>query len=578
MTYQLIRTIESLNNIRELLLSAKVIGVDTETTGLDPYIHDLRLIQLAVDETVYIIDCFAFEIKGNPILNQVFSGNQVKVFQNAKFDIKFLMANEFSVGGKIFDTMLAGQLLRSAGHTPNIGLKGLCHHYLDVVISKEEQTSDFSKELSQSQLEYAAKDAYILLELREKMIHEIKRNKLVEVARLEFACVLAIAHIEYMGIHLSLKDWQALTLKNEKEEERILEDLYPYIGYPTIQLGLFESVSQSDVNLNSNQQMLELLKKEGIEVDNVSKHALNNYIKHPLVHALLEYRKVNKALTSFLYGFPKLIHPMTHRLHPKYGQIGAYSGRMSCGHPNIQQIPRETEFRSCFSAPEGRKLIIADYSQIELRVMAQVSRDKRMIDAYKNGEDLHRLTASLVQNKPIEAITKDERQAAKAVNFGLIFGMGAAGLKAYAKESYGSDMTLKEAEIFRTRFFDSYIGVNQWQNHIKRYKPKEARTLSGRLFRFGPNSGLSVRFNAPIQGTAADILKHALGNLYKYINGTSIKLVALVHDEIVLECDTNQTEIVKNKLIDIMEFAGARYLKDLPVVAEASISDTWAGK
>lgn len=578
-TWQLVTSYEALESVNELFTHAKVIAVDTETTGLNPFTSKLRLIQLAVkNESTIVIDCFKVLPEGRALIQKIMGSDAVKVFQNAKFDIQFLKASGIEVKGKLFDTMLAGQILRSSKGSYKVNLASLVEHYLGEVLSKEEQLSDFSGALSDSQLEYAAKDAEVLLRLREQMIKVIKKNNLVEVARLEFACVYGIADLEYSGIHLSEDKWQLLTLAVEQEKTNTLEKLYPIIGYPTIQYGLFESVENNAINLNSNKQVLTLLKKHGIELENSSKHSLAQYMDHPVVRLLLDYRYATKALSTFLYGLPNQINPVTGRLHPRYGQNGAYSGRMSCGGPNIQQIPREERFRECFTAPKGRKLVIADYSQIELRVMAQYTQDPRMLEAYRTGEDLHKLTASLILEKHINEITKSERQAAKAVNFGLVFGMGAAGLKAYAKETYHSEMTLSEAELFRKRFFQGYKGIEKWHKEIKRTLPSEERTLAGRKFIFKKSAGMSGRYNTPVQGTAADILKNAIGNLHLALKGKDTDIVAVVHDEIVLECPEESSESIAKLLTEIMEEAGERYLHDVPVVAEASITGSWAGK
>ena len=201
-----------------------------------------------------------------------------------------------------------------------------------------------------------------------------------------------------------------------------------------------------------------------------------------------------------------------------------------------------------------------------------------MLDAYRTGQDLHKLTASLMLQKPIDQVEKSERQAAKAVNFGLVFGMGAAGLKAYAAETYKSAMSLEEAELFKKRFFQGYRGVDRWQRHLRKTLPEEERTLSGRKFLFRQDSGLSGRYNTPIQGTAADILKNALGMLHIALKERDTFIVAVVHDEIVLECNEDDAEVIKNLLAETMARAGQRYLKDVPVIAEAVIADSWAGK
>ncbi len=560
-------------------LSAQVIALDTETTGLDPHTSKIRLIQIAVEaRPTLVIDYQTLSTKANQFIQNLMDQPSVKVFQNAKFDINFLRASGIEVKGKLFDTMLAGQLLRTSGGIRKASLTELCLHYLDLELPKEEQTSDFSGSLTDSQLTYAAKDAEVLVRLRNVMIELLKKNNLVEVARLEFASVYAVASMEYHGIHLDLDRWKQLTLKVESQRDQALQALYPYIGYPTVQLGLFEEQETNAFNLNSNKQVLELLKKHDIHLDNTSRHALAPYFDHPIVHQLLIYRTATKALNTFLHPLPELMNPITHRLHPHYSQNGAHSGRMSCGNPNIQQIPRELAFRSCFTSTKGRKLVIADYSQIELRVIAEFTGDLRMVQAYKQKEDLHRLTASLVLDKKMDRITKEERQAAKAVNFGLVFGMGAKGLQAYAADTYGTHMTLDEAELFKKRFFQAYKGVDRWHKIIKQDLPRSSRTLSGRKHNYGDQSGMSTRYNTPIQGTAADILKNALGMLYNNLYDRDVKIIAVIHDEIILECPEVEAKDVALLLSQTMEKAGARYLKDVPVEAESTIANSWAGK
>jgi DNA polymerase I len=296
------------------------------------------------------------------------------------------------------------------------------------------------------------------------------------------------------------------------------------------------------------------------------------------VAALLEYRRTSKALSTFLLPLPQMVHAATGRLHPKYGQDGAWSGRMSCGSPNIQQIPRDSAFRACFTAPPGRKLVIADYSQIELRVAAEIAQDTRMIAAYRNNEDLHRLTASLVSGKALSDITKKERQAAKAVNFGLIYAMGAKGLQAYAQDTYGSDMTLQEATQFRDRFFAAYIGITSWHQRLRNHPPRESRTLAGRKHTYGESQGLSGLTNTPVQGSAADIVKQALGILVDALETTNAFIVAMVHDEILIEADERSAEDIATMLKTTMEDAGAHYLKSVPAVAEVQVADSWAEK
>ena len=561
------------------LREAEVLGLDTETTGFDPHTEQLRLLQIAAHgHNTLVLDLYHVLPECADAINALLNGKTVKVFQNAKFDLQFLKANGIEVSGPLFDTMLAAQVLRTSGGPKRAGLDALAEHYLGVNLPKDEQKSDFSDGLTQSQKQYAAGDAAVLLPLREKMIAHIRENDLVETARLEFSCAYAVADMEYNGIYLDTEKWEKLTAKVEKEQKEALDELYPYTGYPTVQMGFFGEEVRQELNLDSNKQVLELLHRNNIKVENTSKHELMQHSDEPIIQSIFKYRHASKGLSSFLYSLPKQINEKTGRLHPHYMQNGAWSGRMSCSEPNIQQIPREKEFRSCFVAPKGRSMIIADYSQIELRVIAQISKDERMIEAYRAGEDLHRLTAALISGKNMDDVTKDERQAAKAVNFGLVFGMGGAGLQAYAADVYGVSMTLDEANLFRMRFFRGYKGVEAWHKYIKNTLPSFSRTLAGRKHTYNESSGMSGRFNTPVQGSAADILKNALGLLHTRILGTDAWITAAVHDEIVLECDSGKCDKMAQLLKETMEEAGAKYVKDIPIVAEACVAESWAEK
>lgn len=579
MEFLLISNINDIEPYESELLSALVLAIDTKTTGLDPHINKIRLIQLAVEGLpVLVIDCSTFLPEGLTLLRMLISSKGVKVFQNAKFDLQFLMSLGIPPPTAMFDTMLAAQLLRSSGGPQRVGLEELVRHYLGETLSKEEQKGDWSGILNRGQLEYAAKDVEVLLRLRKEMLIEIKKNNLVEVARQEFSCARTIAAVEYNGIHLELSRWNELSRKIEAEQQTSLEKLYKYAGHPKVQISFFGDKVLNGINLDSNKQILNILNSNGIKVDNTSRHALAPYSHNPLIQAITEYRRTTKLLSTFLYSIPQQIHPVTGRLHPRYSQIGAWSGRMSCGGPNIQQIPRDKQFRACFSASEGNKLVIADYSQIELRVVAEISRDERMIQAYRNGEDLHRLTASLISGKRIEDVTKEERQSAKAMNFGLVFAMGAKGLQSYAKETYDVDMTLEQAEQFRNRFFHAYQGVAAWHKRLKNNPPIQSRTVAGRKHVYGSHSGLSGLCNTPVQGSAADIIKNALGMLVDELDNTNTKIVAVVHDEIVLETERDQAAEVAKILKATMEKAGAQYLRLVPLFAEVQIADSWAEK
>lgn len=225
----------------------------------------------------------------------------------------------------------------------------------------------------------------------------------------------------------------------------------------------------------------------------------------------------------------------------------------------------------------GSKFVIADYSQIELRVAAAISRDPVMLNAYRTGEDLHKQTAAILTGKDPAVIDKKERQLAKAVNFGLLFAMGAQGLSDYAENDFGVKMSVKEAENFKEKFFDHYTGLRDWHKCTNNGNKYEARTLMGRRRLWVEKASLNGRLNMPVQGTGTDIMKIALARLPKALNGTGAKLVAIIHDEIILEVPEQRAEEAKKILVSVMESAGEGFI-DIPLVAEAAIADSWAGK
>lgn len=577
--YQIIRVPSDCAPYLAVLKEAKILAIDTETTGLDPHRDRLRLIQIAAfGLPILLFDCFSFLPDGIFCLKDILNSPSVKVFHNAKFDLQFLMGIGIECF-PVFDTMLAAQLLRPCGGPQKASLAAVASHYLTIDLDKTEQTGTWdSIGLTESQLAYAALDAKILLKLYRVIEPLLGIHGLSQIAAIEFACACAMAQTEYHGIHLDLEKWETLRRKTEAMFDEAKKTLYTYSGTPSYQLTLWGGEEALDVNFESNPYVLKLLNRYGISVTSTSRRSLAPYHDQPLVRALTEYRKHSKSLSSFLHPIPDLIHSETGRLHPKYMQIGAWSGRMSCYSPNIQQIPRESDFRSCFTAPSGRKLVLADYSQIELRVAAQISGDSRMKSACQKGEDLHALTASLISGIPVSQVTKFQRQAAKAVNFGLIFGMGAEGLKQYAGQSYGVDMTLEEAERFRSAFFQNYHGINWWHHDLRESHPTEGRTLTGRKFLFPPNTGLADLANTPVQGTAADILKSALGLLAFRIRESDKKIVAIVHDEILMEVPEEEADDTAALLKSTMEEAARAILPDIPCIADAKTADSWAGK
>jgi DNA polymerase I len=580
-SYKFVEDGEQLAAVLNPLQTCPVIAVDTETTGLDPLKDKIRLIQIAAENyPVIIIDLFKIQKEMLSPLAELLRGAPIKVLQNAKFDLKFLQHAGLSIAGKLFDTMLAAQLLDAGVRSHGHNLAELVKVYLGEDLSKEQQRSDWSNSnLSSEQLEYAARDAAILLRLREVMKPKLKNARLVETAKLEFDCLGAIAQMELNGMLLDLSRWDSLRQELERSRDQLADDLRKQLQPALLSTQLDILGNQTSLNLDSQQQVLEALQQMGVPVKNTSKLSLIPLAEeHPPVRALLDYRKAAKAVQAFASSLPKHVHPITGRIHPDYQQMGAATGRMSCRNPNLQQIPRDKNFRSCFIPAPGYCLVVADYSQIELRVAAELSGDRRMIEAYQNDEDLHRLTAALIADKSLDQVEKSERQAAKAVNFGLIYAMGAKGLAEYAYNNYGVQMSLKQAETFRKRYFEVYQGIARWHGAMKRRLPREMRTMGDRLRRWQDEPKLTELLNTPVQGTAADITKAALARLPIALKETGARLIGTVHDEILLEAPENAAEQVAQILQQVMEQAGQRYLRKVPVKAEVAVVSSWAEK
>ena len=567
-----------------------VVGFDTETTALDPYRGRMRLMQFsAPDGAAYIIDLDRFR-EGDadtpdlaalaPLLLLLAAPRPVKVAHNAKFDAKWTKYRFKTELGGIFDTMLASQLVSAGESEDRHSLAAVAARYLDETVDKSEQLSDWSGELSASQLEYAARDAALMLPLRERLVELLKRDDLVKVAQLEFECVLPVACLELAGIFLDAARWREQLAIVGKRRAILAEELQVMLAEESSQQSFF-GPTRNDINLDSHVQLTKALKRRGIEVPDSTR----NWKLQPLaaahkeIEVLLEYRTVQKALTSYGENILNEINPVTKRIHANFHQIGAPTGRFACTNPNVQQVPHAVEYRRCFRAPEGSKLVIADYSQIELRILAHVTEDKGFIDAFNSGADLHRVTAAQVFNTPLEEVTREQRDFAKRLNFGVVYGIGAQ------RFSTMTGIPLTEAESILARYFQTYRGLDTWLRDAARRAVRErtARTMSGRLARFNFDAedrqaaSLAQRNgkNMPIQGASADILKRALRLLHDKLKETTARVVNIVHDEIVVECDAAQATEIARTVEEVMCAAGEEYVTRVPVKVETEVADEW---
>jgi DNA polymerase-1 len=316
--------------------------------------------------------------------------------------------------------------------------------------------------------------------------------------------------------------------------------------------------------------VVDALAAVGCSIDGTSDWKLAQ-VEHPLGALLRRYRAASKNATA--YGHDWLKHVGAEgRVYPHWRQLGAWSGRMSCSAPNMQQLP-QGGYRRCVVAPPGRVLVQADYSQIELRLAAKIANETVMIEAYRRGDDLHALTARQLLGR--NNVTKLDRQLAKALNFGLLYGMGARGLRGYARTAYGVDMTEDQAIAYRAKFFQTYPGLAAWHRNVgaSGQLPVETRTIAGR--RLVGVRGFNEKLNTPVQGSGADGLKLALALLWERRDQAAGAFpVMAVHDEIVVEADANRAAEAEAWLKAAMIDAMGPLSEPVPVEVECSIGGT----
>ncbi|MCA1593687.1 MAG: hypothetical protein LC754_13755 [Acidobacteria bacterium] len=502
--FRLISNAEDVSAACEELSRHATLGFDTETTSLDPYEGRLRLLQFASPEGQYVFDLYRLAPGGDtlqaealePLRRLVAAKCPVKIAHNAKFDAKWVRrhlgvelggdfdsrANANGVErverGGIFDTMLASQIVSAGEQEDRHSLEAVAARYLNESLDKSQQVSDWSGELSTTQLEYAARDAAVMLPLRERLVELLRANNLTRCAQLEFECVVPIAALELNGIFLDKERWREQLAVVGKRRVTLAEELQEILAEESQQQSFF-GPSRADINLDSHVQLTKALTRLGVPVPDSTRNwklqpLANDY---PVVATLLEYRTVQKALTSYGENILHEISPVTGRIHANFHQIGAPTGRMSCTSPNVQQVPHAVEYRRCFRAPEGRKLIIADYSQVELRILADFTNDKGFVDAFNSGADLHRVTAAQIFNVAVEEVTKVQRDFAKRLNFGVVYGIGA---KRFAMMTGLSET---EAEDLLRRYFSTYRDLDAWLRRAAQQAVRERtapRTVAGR--------------------------------------------------------------------------------------------------
>ena len=607
--YELINSEVKFNKFLKKLQAQKEFAFDTETANFDPVSAELLGISFSwkAEEAYYVnVKCQMSNVKTNDLFNYnkkptedenswleklrpIMEDEKIKKFgHNIKFDIEVLASQGIDVKGVAADSMVAAYLLNP----------GSRQHNLDAVTFSEFNHQKITKEdllgrgrekivFAQVPLErlcnYSCEDADFTNRLVKKLLPELKKQKLEKLFNdIEMPLVLVLAIMETSGIKIDKKFLEAMGREVNKKISRLEKKIHGLAGM--------------NFNINSTQQLREVLfaklaipslgigkNKTGFSTGADELAKLKG--QHPIIESIQEYRELTKLANTYIDALPELVNKKTGRLHTSFNQTVTATGRLSSTEPNLQNIPARTELgreiRKAFVADRGCKLLSLDYSQIELRLAAHMSGDKKMISAFKKGEDIHTATAAAINNVPLSQVTPEMRREAKAVNFGILYGQGPHGLSA------GADIPYARAKEFIVQYFKVYKGVKRFvEATIELARGRGyAETMFGRK-RYLPEINSSVTqvrkaaermaINTPLQGTAADIIKIAMIGIQKLIaekyGAGGLKMLLQVHDELVFEVKNDLAAEAAEKIKDIME--NVIKLK-VPIDVDASAGDNW---
>lgn len=588
--YQLIDTEEKRKKIIDLFLTNDFLSLDTETTGTDPISAKLVGLSFSIRENqAFYVPIPQNDEEAQKIVNEfkpIYENeNILKIGQNIKYDLLVLQNYGVELKGKIFDTMIAHYLLQPELHH---GMDYMAEVYLNYqtihieeLIGKGKNQKNMADLPPTAVYEYACEDADVTLKLKNILEPQLKENDCDRLFwEIEMPLMPVLAYMERNGVCIDREGLKETSRLYTEEMNRIEQEIHELAG--------------TDFNIASPKQVGEVLFDRLKLVDKPKKTKTGQYVtseevleslrtKHPVVEKILEHRGLKKLLGTYIDALPKLVNPETGHIHTSFNQTITTTGRLSSSNPNLQNIPVRNEYgkeiRKAFIPEEGCLFFSADYSQIELRIMAHLSGDEHMIEAFRNGYDIHAATAAKIFKKSLEEVTKEERSKAKTANFGIIYGITAFGLA----ERMGVSRT--EAKELIEGYFQTYPKVKEYMNRsieMAREKGYTETVYHRKCHLRDINSHNAVvrgyaernAINSPIQGSAADIIKIAMIRIYHRFREEQLrsKMILQVHDELNFSVYPEEKEKVQQIVIEEMEHA---YSMQVPLEADYGWGKNW---
>lgn len=583
--YKYITTEDDAREAMNFLSNYNIHAVDTETTALDPYEAKWSLLQVGVPDHSFVFDV-RYDTEHSDLHPEIVDPllqdpTKMRILQNAAYDMQIIKRQRGYYLTNVYDTMLIEQLSTLGLGFTRASLSALVERYLGLTMPKEPRNTfkDYHQKFEPFQLEYAANDVMPLHLIREMQWPKVQRESLEIAADLEFRFLKPLCEMELNGITIDEEKWRIMMGEVDRERgevRKIIQDILSEVEDQNTMFGV------SLVNIDSNQQLMKSLNKYGLSIESTKEEVLKMHKGLPVIDALLDYRKANKLISTYAETLLAKISTYTGRLHTSFKQMVS-TGRMSSSNPNLQNIPKKQKFRSCFIAPEGYSLLTADMSGAELRILGNLSQDPVFIEAYATGQDLHTRTGSEMFGVAYAEVMKQHRNAAKAINFGLCYGMSAVGLSKRLK------VTKKEAEGLIYKYFKAYKGVKRYLDkagkdavrnrysetisgrrryyNMPPYDHPDRKKIQGRIERQGKNAG--------IQGSNADTIKESMVILVERLKGYDARLILTVHDEVVVEVAEEQKREVAPIVAQSLVEGFGRYFSVIPMSTDTLMGPCW---